>query len=120
MKSPLVEEFGYLGIREKARAVLDGMYVPPQGTNKYAAMLLEQLKIPECIKKDPLPAFIETEQFIQGWKHAKERTTTGSPFLHFGHFKASARDPDIVRGDDGSYPICYGILPKEVAACYRF
>ena len=49
MKSPLVEEFGYLGIGENARAVLEGTYTPPPGTNKYAAMLLEQLKIPDCI-----------------------------------------------------------------------
>jgi hypothetical protein len=49
MKSPLVEEFGYLGIGEKAREVLEGTYTPPPGTNKYAAMLLEQLKIPDRI-----------------------------------------------------------------------
>ena len=46
MKSPLVEDFGYLGIGENAQAVLAGTYIPPPGTNKYAAMLLEQLKIP--------------------------------------------------------------------------
>jgi hypothetical protein len=78
-------------------------------------MLLEQLKIPECIKKDPLPAFIETEQFIQGWKHAKERTTTGSPFLHFGHFKASARDPDIAEFEAtmSHIPYATGYSPKR-------
>ena len=95
MKSPLVEEFGYLGIGENARAVLAGTYDPPQGTNKFAAMLLEQLKIPDSIRADPLPACIETSQFIQGWKHTKERTTTGSEFLHFGHFKAGVRDSVI-------------------------
>ena len=67
MKSPLAEEFGYLGIGENARAVLEGTYSPPSGTNKYATMLLEQLKIPNCIQSDPLPAFIMMEQFIQGW-----------------------------------------------------
>jgi hypothetical protein len=95
MKSPLVEDFGYLGIGENARAVLEGTYIPPQGTNVYAAMLLEQLKIPDRIRDNSLPAFIETEQFVQGWRHAKERTTTGSAFLHFGHFKAGTRDPVI-------------------------
>jgi hypothetical protein len=95
MKSPLVEDFGYLGIGENARAVLDGTYVPPPGTNAYAVMLLEQLKIPDSIRDDPLPAFIETEQFIQGWRHAKEHMTMGSAFLHFGHFKAGTRDPVI-------------------------
>jgi hypothetical protein len=38
MKSPLVEDFGYLGIGDNARAVLDGTYVPPPGTSEYAAM----------------------------------------------------------------------------------
>ena len=41
MRSPLVEEFGYLGIGPNAEAVLNGTYVPPPGTDKYAAMLLE-------------------------------------------------------------------------------
>jgi hypothetical protein len=51
MKSPLVEEFGYLGIGENARAVLAGTYVPPQGTNEFAVMLLEQLKIPDSLRQ---------------------------------------------------------------------
>jgi hypothetical protein len=58
-------------------------------------MLLEQLKIPESIKEDPMSAYIETDKFIQGWQHTKERTTTGSAFLHFSHFKAGTRDPLI-------------------------
>ena len=29
MKTPLLEDFGYLSIGENARAVLDGTYVPP-------------------------------------------------------------------------------------------
>jgi hypothetical protein len=43
MQSPLVEEFGYLGVGLNAKAVLECMYVPPPGTDKYAALLLKQL-----------------------------------------------------------------------------
>ena len=67
MMSLLVEDFGYLGIGENTQAVLAGTYIPPPGTNKYAAMLLEQLKIPDHVRTAPLCAFIMTEQFIAGW-----------------------------------------------------
>jgi hypothetical protein len=119
MKSPLVEDFGYLGIGENARAVLEGTYIPPQWTNAYAAMLLEQLKIPDRIRDDSLPAFIEMEQFVQGWRHAKECTTMGSAFLHFGHFKAGTRDPVIAefKATMAHIPYAMGVLTSKVATC---
>lgn len=109
MKSPLVEEFGYLGVGENAQSVLAGTYTPPPGTNEYVAMLLEQLQIPEGIKNDLMGAFIETEQYMKGWRHAKERTTMGSEFLHFGHFKAGVRDPVIAEFEATMSHIPYAI-----------
>jgi hypothetical protein len=115
MKSPLVKEFGYLRVRENAQSVLAGTYISPHGTNEYAAMLLAQLEIPEGIRNDPMPAFIETEQYIQGWRHAKETMTTGSDFLHFGHFKAGAHDPIIAEFEAtmSHIPYATGYSPKR-------
>lgn len=115
VKLPLVEEFGYLSVGENARAVMEGTHSPPRGTNKYAAMLLEQLKMPEGIRSDPLSACITTEQFIQGWQHVKERTTTGSVFLHFGHFQAGVRDPVIAdfEATMAHIPYAMGYSPKR-------
>jgi hypothetical protein len=115
MKSPLVDEFGYLGVGENAQSVLAGTYNPSPGINKYAAMLLAQLKIPEGIRNDPMADFIETEQYIQGWRHVKERTTTGSDFLHFGHFKAGVRDPIIAEFEAtmAHIPYATGYSPRR-------
>ena len=115
MKSPLVEDFGYLGVGENAQAVLAGTYISPPGTNKYAAMLLKQLKIPDHVRTAPLPAFITTEQFIAGWRHMKERTTTGSFFLHFGHLKAGVRDITIAEFEAtmAHIPYATGYSPKR-------
>lgn len=44
MKSPLVEDFGYLSIGENAQDILNGTYSPKDGTNEYAIKLLNQLK----------------------------------------------------------------------------
>jgi hypothetical protein len=116
MRSPLVDEFGYLGIGENSRAVLAGEYVPPPNIDKYAAMLLQHLKQLTASKQPPrFSAMISTEQYIQGWKHAKEQTTTGSAILHFGHFKAGARDPLIAdfEATMAHIPYATGYSPKR-------
>jgi hypothetical protein len=116
MRSPLVDEFGYLGIGENSRAVLTGEYIPPPNIDKYAAMLLQHLKQSTASKQPPrFLSMISTEQYIQGWKHAKERTTTGSAILHFGHFKAGARDSLIAdfEATMAHIPYATGYSPKR-------
>jgi hypothetical protein len=116
MRSPLVDEFGYLGIGENARAVLAGEYTPPPNVDKYAAMLLHHLKQLNSSKQPPrFSAMITTEQYIQGWKQAKERTTTGSAILHLGHFKAGARDSLIAdfEATMSHIPYATGYSPKR-------
>ena len=65
MRSPLFEEFGYLGIGPNADAVLKGTYNPLPGTVNHAIMLLEQLQIPlRVCASSPVPPYIMTEEFI--------------------------------------------------------
>ena len=67
MRSPLLEDFGYLGIEPHAKEVLDGTYQPPWGTDKYAQMLVQQLWIPDHVQQgDQVPATITTRQYIEG------------------------------------------------------
>jgi hypothetical protein len=116
MCSPLVEEFGYLGVGPNAEAVLEGTYVPPPSTDKYAAMLLEQLQMPETVRNSPVvPAIITTEQYVQGWKRAKEKMMSGSPLLHFGHMKAGIRDTTIAEFEATMSHIPYvtGYSPQQ-------
>ena len=116
MQSPLVDSFGYLGIRMDAQAVLHGTYQPSPGTDPYVVMLLEQLQIPTQLRSSPkVPSHITIEEFIQGWQKAKECTLTGSTLLHFGHFKVSVQDPIIVelKVTMAHIPYALGYSPKQ-------
>ncbi len=94
--SPLVDEFGYLGIGPNTQKVLDGTYTAPSGTDKYAVMLLDQLKMNDAVQNAPrVSTTITTDKFVPLWSISKERTSCGSDTLHFGHFKAFCQDPII-------------------------
>ena len=49
MVSPLVENFGYLGIGENTQKVMAGTYDPPEGIHPVAVKLLEHLKMPDRV-----------------------------------------------------------------------
>ena len=44
LQSPLIDDFGYLGVGEAAGRVLDGTYTPPPGSDPYACRLLKGLQ----------------------------------------------------------------------------
>jgi hypothetical protein len=116
MHSPLVEEFRYLGISPNVEAVMNGTYAPPPGMDKYAVKLLKQLQMPESVRNAPkVPAIIMMKQHVQGWKRAKEKTTSGLPLLHFGHMKAGICDPTIAEFEAtmSHIPYATGYSPKH-------
>jgi hypothetical protein len=51
MKSPLVEDLGYLAETKKAEQVLEVSYQPTQKVDRYALELLQELRLPECVRK---------------------------------------------------------------------
>ena len=69
MTEPLVNDFGYLTDTAAADQVLNGTYQPPDGTDYYARLLLDQLYIPwEVTKMVPISLEISTEEHQQAWK----------------------------------------------------
>ena len=50
MMEPLLSDFGYLASEENAKKVLEGTYVPPEGTCQYAVEFIETLKMPISIR----------------------------------------------------------------------
>eukprot|EP00978_Attheya_sp_CCMP212_P046072 scaffold372666_cov29-Attheya_sp.AAC.1 len=81
MNSPILDhDLGYLGITPAAKEILNGTYVPPPGTDKYTVDYFKKLAwaCPPEARKGPSAMFtdyqISTEEHIDGWKKAKERT----------------------------------------------
>ena len=96
MTSPLLDDFGYLPVGPNADAVLSGDYQPPADADPYAIRFLRHLKMsPKVLTAEPVSNIITTEQYIDGWKKAKERTACGSTVLNFSHFKAGILRPKI-------------------------
>jgi hypothetical protein len=53
MQSPLLEDFGYLGLTPAADAVLDGTYVPPPEVDEMTWKFLFHLRHPDL--EDAIP-----------------------------------------------------------------
>ena len=51
MVQPLLGEFGYTAAKRNALQVAEGIYIPPEGTSKYARDFLAVCKIPESIRQ---------------------------------------------------------------------
>jgi hypothetical protein len=79
MKSPLVEDLGYLAETQKAEQVLEGSYQPMQKVDQYALELLHELQLPECVRKKGLIYIkITPEEHVRGWKKTKEKSAEPS------------------------------------------
>jgi hypothetical protein len=63
---------------DAAEQVLQGTYEPPEGTAKYAVLLLQQERaMPESIQRaGPIKAEISADEHVSGWKKQKERTSS--------------------------------------------
>ena len=92
MRGQLQEDLGYLGNTASSQAILDGTYIPPEGTNPYITEFLQQLQYdPNAHNKPPI-ATLPTEAYTQGWKRKKEFTSAGKSEWTFSHSKTCALD----------------------------
>ena len=100
----LAKDLGCYGDGPKVDEVLNGTYLPPLGTTKATQLWLKSLAIPHNSQRQWLTTSLQN--FRQGWKKVKERTTSGD--LHFGHFKASVDSSKI-----GQLQYQMSILPMQ-------
>lgn len=89
-KGQLLKDLGTLGTGAKVEQVQLGTNRPPSGTSTATRQFLTCLKRPEGCKKIPPITF---KEFCEGWKKAKERTSSHGP--HFGHYKAALHHSHI-------------------------
>ena len=93
MVPPLLDDFEFMVDTPAAEEALIGSYVPPAGTDHYAAILLEQLARPASIAATGLvETYILTNKHQSAWQKQKERTLSKSNSLSFSHYKAASND----------------------------
>ena len=110
LQPPLVTEFGFQDKDDAGKAVLQGEYQAPIGTDEYAEALLQELGCQELPRKGPYYApcaTVSTEDHIAGWKKAKERTSAGLSGLHFGMYKAHIKRRKLAELDASMRSVAY-------------
>jgi hypothetical protein len=70
---------------------------------------------PKIQQAPPIPVFFTTEEWKAGQKKLKERTVTGSDFIHFGHFKAKCTNEITAnfKVTMANIPLLSGYSPKH-------
>ena len=86
LQDTLLEDLGLLGDGPEVINVLNGTYKPPDDTPAATVLWLQSMAISHPIARDEISTSLKS--YRQGWKLAKEQTSTGE--IHVGHFKAGA------------------------------
>ena len=116
MQAPLLQDFGYLGLGPHADAVIQGTYHPHPDVDPYTKKFIAHLTAEPVIRSSsPVPVFYTTNEWQAGWRKSKERTSAGSDYLHFGHFKAGCTN-DIIANFEATManiPLLSGYSPSR-------
>ena len=96
LQQPLLDLVGPLGTGPAAAAILKGEFVVPPGVDHWAAKLIPHLKRPDAVARaERRTPQVSVDKHCQGWKRAKEQTSSGKSGITFGHLKAGAMCPEI-------------------------
>ena len=86
LEENILKDLGLLGDGPEIINVLNGTYIPPEGTSWATRRWLQQMKISNPMARNEIVTSLK--DYRDGWKKSNERTASGE--LHMGHFKASA------------------------------
>jgi hypothetical protein len=116
LQAPLFEKVGRLGISLGARQILNGNFQIPEGTDEWAAKLIPFLARHPAVGSETIrPTTVSLESHCDGWRKAKEFTSSGPSGINFAHFKAGATDELVAQFEATMTSIPYntGISPKR-------
>ena len=111
----VLQHLDTLGTNDIAQRILEGQ-PHPLDLSPDQMKFISCLATPESIKSSKkLPNWITQKQWKSCWGTQKEDTSSGPSGLHFGHFKANARDEDLCFIDStlASIPYATGYSPKR-------
>ena len=116
LQQPLFELVGKMGVGKAASEILKGTFVIPEGVDEWAARLIPFLaQVSEVSQVQGPEKFVSIDSHVEGWRKAKERTSSGPSGITFAHFKAGIRD-DVVAAFEAimsSIPYETGISPDR-------
>ncbi len=93
MQPPLVSDFGYQGIGLASQVVLNGTFIAPPGTDKFATKFIPLLSTPASIQAvGPHPMSILLHAYRKYWLKARERTSCYPSVISFSTLKAGAQN----------------------------
>ena len=112
MTTPLLNDLGYMGTTKQCEDILNGSYVVPPHSNKYAQEFFDQFKQVNPVHKPS--SHLSTSQFKSGWNKMKEKTSSGISGLHFGHMKTCAKNRFLTNVESAisNVPFSSGYSPR--------
>ena len=118
LQHPLVDLVGKLGVGKAATEILNGLFEVPEGVDEWAARLIPFLqKVPEDGSRRVFEpeTYVSDRSHVEGWRKAKERTSSGPSGITFAHFKAGLRDQVVSEFEARMTSIPYetGISPDR-------
>jgi hypothetical protein len=114
MQSPLLEDFGYLGLTPSTNEVLNGTYIPDLSVDALTKKFLVQLQRPPGDTPE-LKHLFTTDEFVRSWQKMRS-TTSSSPFSPlFTDFIAGCSDRETAALDVtmANIPLLTGYCPKS-------
>ena len=112
----LLADMGMLGEGPAVDDILAGAYSPAQHLDTHTKLVLEFLEMPEAIKTNPMPApHITVDSHKQGWRKAKETTSSAPQTPDFSHYISASYDNILAEMDATlrEIPLIYGFAPDE-------
>ncbi len=83
----LFEEYGYTANTPAIRAILDGTYIAPEGSDQATLdLFVEVANIRRQIPQNSISICITPQQWKRYWKAVNEETSLSESGLHFGHY----------------------------------
>jgi hypothetical protein len=116
--SPLADKVGWLAEKPGAQEILETgtITLDPDDLDKFTIDFIKSLKRPDHIKPLSVEEVeITLEKHIRSWKRAKEKTSGGDEFMHFGHFIAGIQDVEIasLEATMRNIPFKHGFSPQS-------
>jgi hypothetical protein len=118
LQDPLLRLVGKMGTGPAAEAILRGTFTIPEEVDEWAAKLIPFLARPEKVNQGKYirpPIVVTTKSHCDGWRKAKERTSSGPSGITFAHFKSGLKN-DTVKEFEAvmtSIPYETGISPER-------
>jgi hypothetical protein len=88
----LFNQFGYTGNTPASKAVLNGTYQAPVGTDTATSDLFAEIAaIQKTVPENSVSIIISSEQWKQYWTTVNKETSSSKSGIHFGHYIAGSK-----------------------------